>query len=128
MANQKIDLSAGMIPKRPTHPLGDVTGYSHSDGLPIVKIKQSSSQPAQSPAKAAEPAETPKPKQATQPTLTKGAKVSLPDGSTGQVAHVIDGKSARVRTEAGKNVVMKQSDLTPAGHVLVKEHLRKLPQ
>jgi sRNA-binding protein len=121
--------------KSPTHPAGKVTGFDEQSGLPIVK--RSSSQPAQTDApkpkedateqpKAASPEPVKQAKPVLQPALTKGAKVSLPDGSTAKVAHVIDQKSARVRTEAGRNLVMKQADLTP--HVLVKSHYRKLPQ
>jgi sRNA-binding protein len=65
-------------------------------------------------------------KQRLQPAnLTKGQSVSLRDGTGATVAHVIDDKSVRVRTEAGKNTVVKRAEVTPL--VEVRSHYRKAP-
>jgi preprotein translocase subunit YajC len=148
MAKSKIDLSAGMIPKKPMHPLGEITGWSHNDGLPIVRRKETQANTAEIPAQKQENTDEKPTKTSDKPTdsvkpaasseakpmaktrlepanLTKGQSVSLRDGTGATVAHVIDDKSVRVRTEAGKNTVVKRAEVTP--HILVKAHLRRMP-
>lgn len=71
-----------------------------------------------------------------QPALSKGSAVTLRDGQRGTIQYLDPNmKIARVRTAAGKSLTVRQSQLTPtpereipSGHVLVSEHLRKLPQ
>jgi len=136
---EELDLSAGMVPH---HNLGPVTGYDHDSGLPIVKrslgggkepgnnqITTDVSKQPDKPAKP-EPAEDPKPKPAEKPKLqpaySKGDSVQLPDGSTGRIAHMIANmKTARVRTNDGKNITVRHDSLKPV--VEVKAHYRKAP-
>jgi hypothetical protein len=126
---QDLDISAGLVPH---HPLGPLSGFDHETGLPIVKRTV-----ATVPAYAGEPAgnEPNRPaltagpvlKPATKPDLQRGQPVTLPDGTGGKIAHVIDGKSVRVRTEDGRNITVRQNSLKPADSVLVKAHFRRAP-
>jgi len=120
-------------PSVPEHPLGHIAAIDYDTGLPIVKRKSagqaSTQQPTEKPAKP-EPAEDPKPKPAEKPKLqpaySKGDSVQLPDGSTGRIAHMIANmKTARVRTNDGKNITVRHDSLKPV--VEVKAHYRKAP-
>jgi preprotein translocase subunit YajC len=133
--------------KNPTHEAGKVTGFDSASGLPIVKRKaeqsgvsstQGGTNATGSTSKAAgamETAATPeagKPKadetssktQATQ--MTKGSPVRLPDGSSGRVAHVVDTRTVRVRTDDGKNVTARIAALTVLPHTQVQAHIRRI--
>jgi preprotein translocase subunit YajC len=144
----KLDLSAGMIPKKPYHQLGEITGWSHDDGLPIVKRKaeqsgisstQGGANATGSTSKAAGAMETaatgeagkPKADETSSKTqanqMTKGSPVQLPDGTQGKVAHVIENmKTVRVRTDDGRNLTVRQSALTVLPHTQVAAHIRRI--
>jgi hypothetical protein len=138
-----LDLSQGMVPH---HNLGPVTGYDHDSGLPIVKRNAADPQPASKPSSAGEKQEAAMPEAETKPELKpsgakpmlkpagaqpselkKGAPVTLPDGSKATVAHLIDNKSVRIRTEDGRNIVTKISSVKADQHTIVHEHVRRLP-
>lgn len=54
---EELDLSAGMVPH---HPAGEVTGWSHADGLPIVRLKsQTAAQPVNAATTSAKPVDKP---------------------------------------------------------------------
>ena len=123
-------------PHVPDHPLGTISAIDYDTGLPIVKRKPATAaqpatavpateQPAQpKPADTAQPATKPK----LQPAFTKGQQVRLPDGSTGKIAHMVANmKTARVKTDDGKNITVRHDTLAPADHVVVKSHVRRLP-
>lgn len=113
----------------PTHPAGQVTAYDERSGLPIVRRKaaESAADTTAKPAdKEAEPAKEETPKAET--ALAKGVPVTLPDGSKGKVAHVIQGMgTVRVRTEDGRNLTVRARALQVVPHTMVTAHARKLP-
>jgi hypothetical protein len=141
---EELDLSAGMVPH---HPLGPITGWSHDDGLPIVKRQSAAEKPesSEAPAKrhaderpeakpvenatdSAKPMARPMLKPATNPDLEKGRPVELADGSRAKVAHVIQNmRSVRVRTEDGRNVTVGRGTLKVPDSVFVRQHFRRAP-
>lgn len=154
MAQTAMDLSAGMVAKKPMHPSGEVTGWSQDDGLPIVKRKTVSQplaekkEPSNSPEKpAAKPEakeEKPEPKQDDAPAkpaaLAKGSAVQMPDGSTGKISYLHTGMNIAAVTKDGggrsthplsklkaaDSPEAKETDV-PAGHTFVSAHYRPLP-
>jgi hypothetical protein len=63
-----------------------------------------------------------------EPTFEKGQRVVLPDGTKGRIAHMVHAmKTARVRTDDGRNLTLRLGALKPADAVLVKEHFRRAP-
>jgi hypothetical protein len=105
MTEKKIDLSAGMVPK-------------------------SQANTSEIPTKPAPP--DPKPlgaKSSDRSAMQKGSPVTLPDGSRGKVMHIVENmKTARVRTDDGKNLTVRLSALTVVPHVMVQSHARRIPE
>jgi preprotein translocase subunit YajC len=137
---EELDLSAGMVAH---HPLGRISGFDHETGLPIVKRQpqitaadhlENPGSEAETGAKPVLQAAGPRPSgkeqsaQSTKPSFEEGQRVVLPDGTKGRIAHVVRAmKTARVRTDDGRNLTVRHSALKAADAVLVKEHYRRAP-
>lgn len=64
----------------------------------------------------------------TEPPFEKGQRVVLPDGTKGRIAYLIHAmKTARVRTDDGRNLTVRHSALRAPDSVLVKQHFRRAP-
>lgn len=150
MAQTAMDLSAGMVAKKPMHPSGEVTAFDERSGLPIVRRKEQAAKPVDTQPAPEKPAakpeakeEKPEPKQDDAPAkraaLAKGSAVFMPDGSTGKISYLDSQlKIARVSKDKGGSSTHPLSKLkaadspeakdVPAGHTFVKAHLRPLPE
>lgn len=61
--------------------------------------------------------------------MQKGSPVTLPDGTTGKIMHVLENmRTARVRTDEGKKVHVRLSALKVIPHVIVQSHARRIPE